>query len=221
MRASLAALSFFTGLLAAFGQPVSGEPEVRRALPVNTPAPTENPAWMEGVQPSTAPVPVRVSGGGPTPASSPTPVAQPFRPAVRPEAAPAPPPDENGTIRIAPASAQTTDHSREQLDLANSLYSRKMYDLAVPEYEKFLIASSSGTGRDAALFRLAECHRMLGNIPTARTGYEKLVMEFQKGEFAGAGAYRLGEFLYGEKITTPRTRSSRPPSVSRRTAKSV
>ncbi len=74
-----------------------------------------------------------------------------------------------------------------------------MYDLAVPEYEKFLIASSSGTGRDAALFRLAECHRMLGNIPTARTGYEKLVMEFQKGEFAGAGAYRLGEFLYGEK----------------------
>jgi TolA-binding protein len=199
MRASLAAFSFFTGLLAAIGQPVSGEPEVRRALPVNTPAPTENPAWMEGVQPSTAPVPVRVSGGGPTPASSPTAVAQPFRPAVRPEAAPAPPPDENGTIRIAPASAQTTDHSREQLDLANSLYSRKMYDLAVPEYEKFLIASSSGTGRDAALFRLAECHRMLGNIPTARTGYEKLVMEFQKGEFAGAGAYRLGEFLFGEK----------------------
>ncbi|MEI8311262.1 MAG: hypothetical protein WCH98_10960, partial [Verrucomicrobiota bacterium] len=58
MRAKLAAFSFFTGLLAAFGQPVPGEPEVRRALPVNTPAPTENPAWMEGVQPSDPPVPV-------------------------------------------------------------------------------------------------------------------------------------------------------------------
>ncbi|MEI8312008.1 MAG: tetratricopeptide repeat protein, partial [Verrucomicrobiota bacterium] len=118
------------------------------------------------------------------------------RPEARAEAAP---PDEDGTIRIAPAAAPASDHSREQLDLANSLYSRKMYDLAVPEFEKFLIGSSAGPGRDAALFRLAECHRMLGNIPVARSGYEKLVMEFQKGEFAGAGAYRLGEFLFGEK----------------------
>jgi TolA-binding protein len=201
MRARLAAVSFFAGVLAATGQTVSGEPEVRRALPVNTPAPIENPAWMERVRPSATPVPVAraiaVTPAAPTaPAASPAPAAQPFRPEARAEAAP---PDEDGTIRIAPAAAPASDHSREQLDLANSLYSRKMYDLAVPEYERFLIASSSAAGRDAALFRLAECHRMLGNIPSARSGYEKLVMEFQKGEFAGAGAYRLGEFLFGEK----------------------
>lgn len=201
MRGSLAALLALSGVFAASAQ-LPGEPEVRRALPVNTPAPTENPAWMEGVQPSTSgPIAVRTPEGVPTPDTAPTPIMQPFRPAGRTEEAPAPPPpDENGTIRIAPASAvHAIDHSREQLDLANSLYSRKMYDLAVPEYEKFLISSNSESGRDAALFRLAECHRMLGNIPAARAGYEKLVMEFQKGEFAGAGAYRLGEFLFGEK----------------------
>lgn len=208
MRARGAAFAFFTGLLAAFGQPVSGEPEIRRALPVNTPAPTENPAWMEGVRPSEAPVPVarpvvvRTPAPAPAPtapAVQPAPAEQPFRPPVRTEATATPPPDENGTIRIAPGSAQPADQAREQLDLANSLYSRKMYDLAVPEYEKFLISSGAAAGRDAALFRLAECHRMLGNTPVARSGYEKLVMEFQKGEFAGAGAYRLGEFLFGEK----------------------
>ena len=212
MSARLAAVSFFAGLLAASAQPVSGEPEVRRALPVNTPAPTENPEWMSRVQPSgsggrevpvATPVPIArpvvVRTPTPQPSASPAPSDQPFRPTGRVETEPAPQPDENGTIRIAPSSAQATDHSREQLDLANSLYSRKMYDLAVPEYEKFLISSGPGDGRDSAMFRLAECHRMLGNIPTARAGYEKLVMEFQKGEFAGAGAYRLGEFLFGEK----------------------
>ncbi|MCK9588971.1 MAG: tetratricopeptide repeat protein [Terrimicrobiaceae bacterium] len=212
ISARFAALSFFTGLLAASGQPVQGEPEIRRALPVNTPAPTESPEWMDRV-PSTAsggreipvatpipmarPVAVRTPAATPPPSVSPTPDVQPFRPTGRVEVAPQP--DENGTIRIAPSSGQASDHAREALERANNFYSRKMYDLAVPEYEMFLISSNPGEGRDAALFRLAECHRMLGNIPSARSGYEKLVMEFQKGEFAGAGAYRLGEFLFGEK----------------------
>ena len=195
MRVRLAAISLFTGLLAASGQPVSGDPEIRRALPVNTPAPTENPAWMEAIPTSAAPAPARVPAA-PPPAPS-IPAEQPFRPTGRVEVGTAP--DESGTIRIAPSSSQSVDRGREQLDLANNLYSRKMYDLAVPEYEKFLISSDMANGRDAALFRLAECHRMLGNIPTARSGYEKLVMEFQKGEFAGAGSYRLAEFLFGEK----------------------
>ncbi len=210
-RTGGAALALVAGVLTTYGQPVSGEPEIRRALPVNTPAPTENPEWMQQVPratpvlratpaatqvPVATPVPMGTpeAGGQPTP-----PLEQPFRPAGRVESPPAPVPDENGTIRIAPASAQVSDHARESLERANNFYSRKMYDLAVPDYELFLISSSPAGGRDAALFRLAECHRMLGNTPSARAGYEKLAMEFQKGEFAGAGAYRLGEFLFGEK----------------------
>jgi len=176
----------FATVAATLGQPVSGEPEVRRALPVNA----QNPPLMSRVE---AAIPVATPI--PSPASTP---AETFQPQPRVENVPTPQPDEEGSIRIAPSGA--TGNRNEALDLANSLYSRRMYDLAVPEYERFLISASGSEGRDAAMFRLAECHRMLGNPTAARAGYEKLVMEFQKGEFAGAGAYRLGEFLFGEKI---------------------
>lgn len=192
-----------TGAVAS-GQTVSGEPEVRRAIPVHSDSLEgyQNPAWVNKVGDAAAtPIPVATPLPMGTPIPTPTPVSlpsnQPFRPAPRPEAPP-PPADGEGSIRIGPSGVQT--NSKESLDLANSMYSRKMYDLAVPEYERFLISSSGSEGRDIAMFRLAECHRMLGNLPTARAGYERLVMEFQKGEFAGAGAYRLGEFLFGEKI---------------------
>jgi tetratricopeptide (TPR) repeat protein len=89
------------------------------------------------------------------------------------------------------------------LDRANTLYSRKLYDLAIPEYEAFLIADSNSSGRDAALFRVAECHRMAGNAAAARAGYEKLLMQFQTGEFAAAGAYRLAEILVAQNLNQP------------------
>ena len=93
--------------------------------------------------------------------------------------------------------------AEEELNLANTTYSRKMYDYAIQGYEKFLITYPSAKGRDTALFRLAECHRMLGNEEAARDGYERLLREFHEGEFAGAGAYRLGEYLFAEKKYDP------------------
>ena len=44
---------------------------------------------------------------------------------------------------------------------------------------------------------------MLGNEEAARSGYERLVQEFRQGEFAGAGAYRLGEYLFADKKYDP------------------
>jgi tetratricopeptide (TPR) repeat protein len=93
--------------------------------------------------------------------------------------------------------------AEEELNLANTTYSRKMYDYAIQGYEKFLITYPSAKGRDTALFRLAECHRMLGNEEAARAGYERLLREFHEGGFAGAGAYRLGEYLFAEKKYDP------------------
>ncbi|MEI6034116.1 MAG: tetratricopeptide repeat protein [Verrucomicrobiae bacterium] len=182
MTARAIAGFLFAAGAAAFVSSASGEPEVRRAIPVY-PQRTEpaEPAPGASLSPSPAAVP-----------------GEPFRPPPRAENPPASQPDEEGSIRIGPSGAPSGRSGA--LDLANNLYSRKMYDLAVPEYERFLIASSGSEGRDAALFRLAECHRMLGNLSAARAGYEKLAMEFQKGEFAGAGAYRLGEFLFGDKV---------------------
>jgi TolA-binding protein len=164
----------------SWAQQISGEPEVRRAIPVGSPAADPPPS----------------GSADPAAATPPAVPGEPFRP-QRPPAAPTPAPDEEGTIRIAPAAQPNRS---EALETANSLYARKMYDLAIPEYERFLISSGGVGGRDAAMFRLAECHRILGNPAAARAGYEKLVMEFRGGEFAGAGAYRLGEILFSETI---------------------
>ncbi len=77
---------------------------------------------------------------------SPTPPPnEPSAPATAPTPAPtaatppdAPEPDQDGSIRIAPETAgQAPD--KAQLDRANSFYTRKMYDYAIMEYEKFLI----------------------------------------------------------------------------------
>lgn len=190
---------FLLGLAgSALAQPVAGDPEVRRAIPV-APTGEEIPDWINRVPiPVATPLPMDAPAAA-IPEAPPLPAepGQPFRPtasAAVPGAA-----DEDGSIRLGPGGSGAEQN--EALGIANSFYSRKMYDLAVPEYERFLISSPAGSeGRDAAMFRLAECHRILGNLTAARAGYERLVMEFRKGEFAGSGAYRLGEYLFGEKI---------------------
>jgi TolA-binding protein len=198
---------FLTAMLVSVGVLGAQEPEVRRALPVDAPSPTpravptpktaappvddyENPSWMSRV-PRAVPV-------APAVPADPAEEAKPFRPTPRGriEVDPSPTP-ESGEIRVAPSGAPI-DSAQADLDVANSLYARKMYDYAIVEYEKFLISHPSAPGRDMALFRLGECHRMLGNDAPARESYEKLVREFRKGEFAGSGAYRIGEYLYGE-----------------------
>lgn len=163
--------------------PAGTPPEIRRALLVDPqPIPTATPAEPEAT---------------PTPEESPV-EGVPYRPEGRIHVAPAPTGDEEGDIRLSPATQSPQDAAAAQLALANSIYARKTYDYALTEYEKFLISYPQASDRDIALFRLAECHRMLGNENAARDGYERLLGEFRKGEFAGAGAYRLGEYLMGE-----------------------
>ena len=203
------------------------QPEVRRALPVEKPSPTpgagpqghpcretcSHPAfltpsglrfrtphgWIASNLPrlrSQLPVRnrlrIRPQGRIVVAPSSPAPAVATPVPQSSPEA-------ENGDIRLSPSTANRRNAPKENSKLANSTYSRKMYDYAIQGYEKFLITYPSAKGRDVALFRLAECHRMLGNEESARSGYERLLQEFRQGEFAGAGAYRLGEYLYADK----------------------
>jgi TolA-binding protein len=205
MRTALTALFVSAGVLCA------QEPEVRRALPVEQSAPSpravptpktapppvpaddyNNPAWMSRVPRAIPVAPAVPATSEEEPAFRPQP-----SPRGRIEVDPAPAP-ESGEIRVAPSGA-AVDPVQADLDVANSLYARKMYDYAIVEYEKFLISHPSAPGRDMALFRLGECHRMLGNDERARENYEKIVREFHKGEFAGSAAYRVGEFLYAEE----------------------
>ena len=158
------------------GQPVS----ILKAIPVE---PSQQP-----VDPPPEPAEV----GVPTPDAiqEQTPVPVPQVPVSTSE-------DEDGVIRIAPGVQD--DGADSALGRANSFFAKKMYDLAIPEYEVFLVQGGNIEARDAALFRLAESHRALKNPTAARAAYEKLLSEYQNGEFAAAGAYRLGGMLFDEK----------------------
>ena len=81
-----------------------------------------------------------------------------------------PPAEDGEPLRPVPSTGDAA--AEEQLNVANSIYSRKMAEYAII-YEKFLITYPSANGRDVAMFRLAESHRMLGNEEAARSGIAK------------------------------------------------
>jgi tetratricopeptide (TPR) repeat protein len=192
---TVAAFLAFASTLAA------QDPEVRRALPVGTPDPVsfENPDWMNRLS-------VSPDGGVEVRRALPANAAEvpAATPAPDPEPVPEPQFDREGgneAIRIAPGGGGVGP-----LERADSLHARGMYDLAIPEYERFLVTASGDAGRDAAMFRLAESHFALGNNAAARAGYERLLDEFDQGEFAAAGAYRLGRILLDEGMPEPAAR---------------
>jgi TolA-binding protein len=176
--------------------PPATPPEVRRAEAVD-PATYQNPDWMQRV-PRAEPVhPV------PTPRTTPPPVPAltplPLTPAETPPQAPStPPPPDSTSADQAPGPEMNVSTENRSLLAANGFYRRKMYDMAIYEFERFLIAESTAPGRDGALFRLGESHRYLNHEQAARDAYQRLLAEFREGEFVGSGAYRLGEILYTE-----------------------
>lgn len=161
--------------------------EVRRALPVNEP-PTPPAVPFDLEKPTPTPVPgshVTISDEtGPRP--SPTPPAA---------AVTAPSPDQ------------------VQLEFANGFYARRLYDLAAPEFEKYLGFYSNQPDRPMALFRLGECYRIIGNLESAKSAYQTLVSTFATGEFTGPAAYRLGDLYFAEKNYTAALNNYRKASV--------
>lgn len=163
-------------------QPVN-EPPVRRALPVDEPATTPSPTPRKVAPPAAPPQP--------TPRSpTPEPVATP-RPSVVPSAAPEP--DD------ASEPPQSDAPDRRQLDYANGLFAQKQYDLAIPEYEKFLGQFPGAPGRASAYFYLGESYRALNRSPAARTAFQSVLDEHGESEFAGPAAYGVAEILFTQK----------------------
>ncbi len=166
------------------------EMPVRRAQPVQseTPAPANEPP---------APPAVPFDFDKPAPRPSPVPRAEPvFRPSATPTPAAAESPAKD-EIRVAPNVGQTMD--KAQINLANGLYARKMYELAAPEYERYLGLYGNGADRQTALFRLGECYNKMGNTNAAKNSYSMLLSTFTEGDFVGAAAYRLADLFYQEK----------------------
>src|SRR6202011_3321938 len=104
-------------------------------------------------------------------------------------------------IRLAPNHGQDTqaDPAKNQLAIADGLYIRKLYDLAVPEYEKYLGQFPGDSGRPSAMYRLADCYAKLGQEEPALNTYRLLVDEVGSGEFVGSAAFRLGSRAFDKK----------------------
>jgi TolA-binding protein len=127
--------------------------------------------------------PVRRAQPGEPPVARALPVDE----SIPPEEATAPPPPE------------TADADQRQLEYAVGLFGRKLYDLAVPELEKYLEQYPRGAGRARALFCLGESHRALNHTPAARKCFQAVLENHGDSEFAGPAAYVLAEAEFNQK----------------------
>jgi TolA-binding protein len=179
-----------------------GAQEVRRALPVETPEAVQSIPRASGIVPRALPV---------TPdAGAASILDQNINPAAVKTLKPEPTPTSPGTvaepevkakeaqnddeIRLAPgnsAAADSGDPAKTQLGIADGLYLRKMYDLAIPEYEKYLGQFEGDADQASATYRLAECYAKLGQEVPALNTYRLLIDEVGQGEFVGSAAFRL------------------------------
>ena len=107
----------------------------------------------------------------------------------------------NDEIRLAPegGTENASDPAKAQLAIADGLYVRKLYDLAAPEYEKFLGRYQEDSGRAAAMYWLADCYSKMGQESPAITTYRMLLNEVQTGEFVGSAAFRLASRAFDQK----------------------
>ena len=96
-------------------------------------------------------------------------------------------------------AAQTDQPERRQLEYANALFTRKLYDLAIPEYQKYLDNYPGVSGRANAYFSLGECYRNLGKSSTAKSNFQRVLNDYGDSEFAGPAAYALAEMAFTQK----------------------
>jgi TolA-binding protein len=98
-----------------------------------------------------------------------------------------------------PPARDTEKSDQRQLEYANALFTRKLYDLAVPEYQKYLDEFPGRPGRANAYFSLGECYRNLGRAASARTNLQKVLKDYGDSEFAGPAAFALAEMAFTDK----------------------
>jgi TolA-binding protein len=108
---------------------------------------------------------------------------------------PRPPVDQQPEAASSPNEAS----DRRQIDYANALFTRKLYDLAIPEYQKYLDDYAGGPARANAYFSLGECYRNLNRASNARASFQKVLNDYAESEFAGPAAYALAEMAFSQK----------------------
>ena len=146
--------------------------------------------------------------------------------ANRPRALPVP--GTRSARRSAPTAAPAVDSShaeprrkspeQRQLNYANGLFGRKLYDLAIPEYEKFLGLYPKSPDRATAFFYLGEAYRALNRIAAARTSFQSVLRRLSAtSELAGPASYGArGDSLQRKRLRLGACRFSiAPPRKSK------
>ncbi len=129
--------------------------------------------------------------------------AQPVQepPVARALPADATPPNESSPSDIPPqpSVAPTEPPAQRQLEYASSLYKQRQYDLAIPEFEKYIDQYPNAGGLAAAYFFLGESYRALNKPGPARKSFQSVLDGFGESDYAGPAAYVLAESAFMEK----------------------
>ena len=99
----------------------------------------------------------------------------------------------------APTAVPTEPPAQRQIEYAEGLFRQKLYDLAVPEFEKYIAQYPSGADRARAYFLLGESYRALNKAGAARKDFQAILDSFDESEYAGPAAYVLAETAFTEK----------------------
>ena len=83
----------------------------------------------------------------------------------------------------------------EQLQFADGLYSRGMWETALKEYQAYLTQNPHNGSNDVVTYRMGECYRSLGRLPEADQAYQRVFEEFPSGEFHYRAGLRRAELL--------------------------
>jgi len=156
--------------------------------------------------PSQTPVPVRRAQpvdeppmGRAVPFDTPPPAPSTTRSLPVPNDAVGPQPFERQQTTVPPVESTESSPEQRQLNYANALFGRKLYDLAIPEYEKFLGLYPNSSDCATALFYLGQAYRALNRLPAARTSFQSVLRDYPTSEVEGPSSYGLAEISFNEK----------------------
>ena len=81
----------------------------------------------------------------------------------------------------------------ERLRLADGLYSREYYDLAISEYSELLRENPDHPNADAIRYRMGECYMGSGNLPKAEALYTFVFEKYPQSQFRFKAGFKLAE----------------------------
>ena len=108
-------------------------------------------------------------------------------------------PFDRQTANVPPVESAELSAEQRQLNYANALFGRKLYDLSIPEYEKFLGLYPNSSECATALFYLGQAYRALNRLPAARTSFQSVLRDYPTSEVEGPASYGLAEISFNEK----------------------